>query len=149
SINGVKKQKSLVTLRECVESEEFQNHPSKISFVLGTDVAGTPQHADLARMPHLLVAGATNSGKSVCLNALIASLLYRARPDELKFLLIDPKRVELTLFDGIPHLCHPVVKDVKQAAGILRWALKEMDRRYDLSTQVMTRNIAGSNEMVA
>jgi S-DNA-T family DNA segregation ATPase FtsK/SpoIIIE len=144
-----KKKKSLVTLRECVESEEFQNHPSKISFVLGKDVSGTAQHADLARMPHLLVAGATNAGKSVCLNALIASMLYRARPDELKFLFIDPKRVELTLFDGIPHLCHPVVKDVKQAAGILRWAIKEMDRRYDLFTQVMTRNIAGYNEKQA
>jgi DNA segregation ATPase FtsK/SpoIIIE, S-DNA-T family len=132
-----------------VESAEFQEHSSKIAFVLGADVSGAPQHADLARMPHLLVAGSTNAGKSVCLNALIASMLYRARPDELKFLFIDPKRVELTLFDGIPHLCHPVVKDVKQAAGILRWALKEMDRRYDLFTQVMTRNIAGYNEKMA
>jgi S-DNA-T family DNA segregation ATPase FtsK/SpoIIIE len=144
-----KKHTSMVTLREVLECPEFQNHPSKIAFALGKDVAGTPQHADLARMPHLLVAGATNAGKSVCLNTLIASMLYRARPDELKFLFIDPKRVELTLFDGIPHLCHPVVKDVKQAAGILRWALKEMDHRYDLFTQVMTRNIAGYNEKVA
>lgn len=144
-----KKKRSLVTLRECVESPEFQSHPSRITFVLGKDVSGATQHADLARMPHLLVAGATNAGKSVCLNALIASMLFRARPDELKFLFIDPKRVELTLFDGIPHLCHPVVKDVKQAAGILRWALKEMDRRYDLFAQVMTRNVAGYNEKVA
>jgi S-DNA-T family DNA segregation ATPase FtsK/SpoIIIE len=144
-----KKQKNVVTLRECIECPEFQEHPSKIAFVLGSDVAGAPQHADLARMPHLLVAGATNAGKSVCLNTLIASMLYRARPDELKFLFIDPKRVELTLFDGIPHLCHPVVKDVKQAAGILRWALKEMDRRYDLFTQVMTRNITGYNDKMA
>jgi S-DNA-T family DNA segregation ATPase FtsK/SpoIIIE len=144
-----KKHKSVVTLRECIECPEFREHPSKIAFVLGSDVAGAPQHADLARMPHLLVAGATNAGKSVCLNTLIASMLYRARPDELKFLFIDPKRVELTLFDGIPHLCHPVVKDVKQAAGILRWALKEMDRRYDLFTQVMTRNITGYNDKVA
>jgi DNA segregation ATPase FtsK/SpoIIIE, S-DNA-T family len=144
-----KKQKSMVTLRECVECPEFQEHDSKIAFVLGKDVSGAPKHADLARMPHLLVAGATNAGKSVCLNALIASMLYRARPDELKFLFIDPKRVELTLFDGIPHLCHPVVKDVKQAAGILRWALKEMDRRYDLFAQAMTRNIAGYHEKTA
>jgi S-DNA-T family DNA segregation ATPase FtsK/SpoIIIE len=144
-----KKARSLVSLRECVECEWFQNSPSKISFVLGKNVAGEPQHADLAKMPHLLVAGATNAGKSVCLNALIASMLMRARPDELRFLFIDPKRVELTLFDGIPHLWHPVVKDVKQAAGILRWALKEMDRRYDLFTQVMTRNIAGYNEKMA
>jgi S-DNA-T family DNA segregation ATPase FtsK/SpoIIIE len=100
-------------------------------------------------MPHLLVAGATNSGKSVCLNVLIASMLFRSRPDELKMIMIDPKRVELTLFDGIPHLIHPVVKDVKQAAGILRWVLKEMDRRYDLFAHLMTRNIEGYNLKVA
>src|SRR5205807_8583747 len=100
-------------------------------------------------MPHLLVAGATNSGKSVCLNVLIASMLYRARPEDLKMIMIDPKRVELTLFEGIPHLIHPVVKDVKQAAGILRWALQEMDRRYDLFAQALTRNIDGFNEKAA
>src|SRR5438046_9406236 len=99
-------------------------------------------------MPPLLVAGATNSGKSVCLNVLIASLLFRARPEDLKLIMIDPKRVELTLFEGIPHLIHPVVKDVKQAAGILRWVLKEMERRYDLFAQVMTRNLEGYNAKV-
>lgn len=143
-----KKHPSIVTLRECLESNEARDMKSKVGFVLGKDVAGEVRCADLARMPHLLVAGATNSGKSVCLNVLIASMLFRARPDELKFIMIDPKRVELTLYDGIPHLIHPVVKDVKQAAGILRWVLKEMDRRYDLFAQVMTRNIEGYNEKV-
>jgi S-DNA-T family DNA segregation ATPase FtsK/SpoIIIE len=143
-----KKQPATVTLRECLETEEFAQHPSRIAFALGKDVAGQAQYADLARMPHLLVAGATNSGKSVCLNVLIASLLYRAHPDDLKLIMIDPKRVELTLFEGIPHLIHPVVKDVKQAAGILRWALKEMERRYDLFAKVMTRNLEGYNAKV-
>jgi DNA segregation ATPase FtsK/SpoIIIE-like protein len=144
-----KKSTTLVTLRECIETEDFLSHPSKVAFSLGKDVAGVVRFADLLKMPHLLVAGATNSGKSVCLNVLIASMLFRARPDEVKFLFIDPKRVELTLFEGIPHLIHPVIKDVKQAAGILRWALKEMDRRYDLFAQALTRNIDGYNAKVA
>lgn len=144
-----KKQPYVVTLRECLESEEFREFKSRVSFVLGKDVAGNVRCADLARMPHLLVAGATNSGKSVCLNVLIASMLFRASPDELKLIMIDPKRVELTLYDGIPHLIHPVVKDVKQAAGILRWVLKEMDRRYDLFAHVMTRNVENYNEKMA
>lgn len=144
-----KKHASKVTLRECMEDDEARDLTSKVGFVLGKDVAGNVRCADLARMPHLLVAGATNSGKSVCLNVLIASMLFRARPDELKMIMIDPKRVELTLFDGIPHLIHPVVKDVKQAAGILRWVLKEMDRRYDLFAHLMTRNIEGYNLKVA
>ncbi len=144
-----KKQAALVTMRECLESDEASALASRVGFVLGKDVGGNVRCADLARMPHLLVAGATNSGKSVCLNVLIASLLFRARPDELKLIMIDPKRVELTLFDGIPHLIHPVVKDVKQAAGILRWVLKEMDRRYDLFTRLMTRNVENYNEKVS
>jgi DNA segregation ATPase FtsK/SpoIIIE, S-DNA-T family len=144
-----KKATSLVSLRECVETREYMEHPSKVVFVLGKDVSGNVCFADMVKMPHLLVAGATNSGKSVCLNVLIASMLCRVRPDEVKFILIDPKRVELTLFDGIPHLCHPVVKDVKQAAGILRWVLKEMERRYDLFTVALTRNIDGYNGKMA
>lgn len=140
-----KKHPDIVTLRECLDSNEYRDIHSPVGFVLGKDVGGEVRCADLARMPHLLVAGATNSGKSVCLNVLIASMLYRARPDDLKMILIDPKRVELTLFDGIPHLIHPVVKDVKQAAGILRWVLKEMDRRYELFARVMTRNIDNFN----
>ena len=144
-----KKTAQVVTLKECLESPEFSDFKSKVAFVLGKDVAGNVRCADLAKMPHLLVAGATNSGKSVCLNVLIASMLFRARPDELKMIMIDPKRVELTLFEGIPHLVHPVVKDVKQAAGILRWVLKEMDRRYDLFAHVMTRNIENYNEKMS
>ena len=144
-----KKHTSIVTLRECLESNESRDLKSKVAFVLGKDVSGEVRCTDLTRMPHLLVAGATNSGKSVCLNVLIASMLFRARPDELKMIMIDPKRVELTLFEGIPHLVHPVVKDVKQAAGILRWVLKEMDHRYDLFAQAMTRNVEGYNEKMA
>ena len=140
-----KKTAHLVTLRECLEDPSFQEAKGKLTFVLGKDVSGKTRTADLAQMPHLLVAGATNSGKSVCLNTLIASLLFRTHPDELKLILIDPKRVELTLFEGIPHLCHPVIRDVKQAAGILRWVLKEMDRRYTLFNRARTRNIEGYN----
>lgn len=135
-----------VTLREVIETPEFWNAPSKLTFVLGKDVAGVPKFADLTKMPHILIAGATNSGKSICLNALITSILYRATPREVKFILIDPKRVELSLFDGIPHLCSPVIKDVRQAAGILRTVLKEMDHRYDLFVQMGTRNFEGYNQ---
>lgn len=138
----------IVTLREVIDNDEFWNAPSKLTFALGKDVAGECRYADLTKMPHMLVAGATNAGKSVCLNAMIASLLYRATPRELKLVLIDPKRVELSLFDGIPHLCTPVVKDVRQAAGILRSTLKEMERRYDLFVKVGTRNFDGYNEKV-
>jgi S-DNA-T family DNA segregation ATPase FtsK/SpoIIIE len=144
-----KKATRLVTLRECVETRAFMEHSSRVAFMLGTDVAGNVQFADLVKMPHLLIAGATNSGKSACLNGIISSMLFRARPDEVKFILIDPKRVELTLYDGIPHLIHPVVKDVKLAAGLLRWVLKEMERRYDLFTEALTRNIDGYNSKVA
>jgi S-DNA-T family DNA segregation ATPase FtsK/SpoIIIE len=143
-----KKATRLVTLRECVETRAFMEHPSRVAFMLGTDVAGNVQFADLVKMPHLLIAGATNSGKSACLNGIISSMLFRARPDEVKFILIDPKRVELTLYEGIPHLIHPVVKDVKLAAGLLRWVLKEMERRYDLFTEALTRNIDGYNAKV-
>ena len=136
----------MVSLRECLDTDEYRNAPSKLTIALGKDVAGQYKYADLARMPHLLIGGSTNSGKSVCLNTLIASLLYRATPREVKMLMIDPKRVELSLWDGIPHLMYPVVKDVKQAAGIFRAALKEMDRRYDLFQALGTRNIDGYNE---
>ena len=139
---------ALVTLREVIDTEQFWNAPSKLTFALGKDVAGEPRYADLTRMPHMLVAGATNAGKSVCLNAMIASLLFRATPRELKFVLIDPKRVELSLFDGIPHLCTPVVRDLRQATGISRSALKEMERRYDLFVKAGARNFDGYNEKV-
>jgi S-DNA-T family DNA segregation ATPase FtsK/SpoIIIE len=138
---------SIVSLRECIENPEFQK-AGKLTIALGKDVAGKFKYTDLTRMPHLLIGGSTNSGKSVCLNALIASLLYRLKPEEVQFLMIDPKRVELSLWDGIPHLMHPVVKDVKQASGIFRAALKEMDKRYDLFARMGTRNIDGYNQKV-
>ena len=137
-----------VTLREVIESDKFWNAPSKLTFALGKDVAGEIRLADLTRMPHMLVAGATNAGKSVCLNSLIAGLLFRATPREVKFVLIDPKRVELSLFDGIPHLCTPVVRDIRQATGIFRATLKEMERRYDLFVRAGVRNFDGYNEKV-
>ena len=108
----------MVTLRECLEAEEYKAQTSKLTVALGKDVSGQFKYADLTKMPHLLIGGSTNSGKSVCLNVLIASLVYRNTPRDVRLLMIDPKRVELSLWDGIPHLMHPVVKDVKQAAGI-------------------------------
>ena len=139
---------AIVALREVIDTEPFWNASTKLTFALGKDVSGEPKFADLTKMPHMLIAGATNAGKSVCLNSLIASLLFRATPRELKFILIDPKRVELSLFDGIPHLCAPVVKDVRQAAGILRASLKEMEHRYDLFVQVGARNFDSYNSKV-
>lgn len=140
---------ALVTIRECLDTPEFWNAPGKLTFALGRTVEGALKYADLSRMPHLLIGGSTNSGKSICLNALIASLTYRATPREVRLIMIDPKRVELSLWDGIPHLLHPVVKDVKQAAGIFRAALQEMDRRYDKFSLMGTRNIEGYNARVA
>ncbi len=119
---------------------------SKIGFALGRDISGHPMMADISRMPHMLIAGATNSGKSVCLNALITSILMRARPDEVKLLMIDPKRVELSLFEGIPHLAAPVAHDAREAAGLLRWAIREMELRYTQFADLGVRNIVGWNE---
>ena len=138
----------MVSLRECLATNEFMNAPSKLTFALGKDVSGEYKYADLTRMPHLLVGGSTNSGKSVCLNVIISSILYRATPREVKFVMIDPKRVELSLYDGIPHLLSPVIKDVKQAAGIFRSVLKEMEERYDRFARIGTRNIEGFNSRV-
>lgn len=140
------KNPAMVGLREVIDCDEFQGNASKLLFALGKDVSGESKFADLTKMPHMLVAGSTNSGKSVCLNTLIASLLYRATPDELKMILIDPKRVELSLFDGIPHLACPVVRDAKQAAAIFRSATKEMDNRYDVIARAGCRNIQSYNE---
>ncbi|MDE2127054.1 MAG: DNA translocase FtsK [Armatimonadetes bacterium] len=137
-----------VRLRECLNTQEFQEAPSLLTIALGKDVAGQHRYADLTRMPHLLIGGSTNSGKSVFLNTLIASLVYRATPEEVKLLMVDPKQVELSLWDGIPHLLHPVVKDVKQAAGLFRAALKEMSRRFDLFAAIGTRGIDGYNSRV-
>jgi len=137
---------SPVTLRDLIESKEFTNSQSKLSVSLGKDIAGTPVVADLGKMPHLLVAGATGAGKSVCINTLIASILFKATPDEVKLLMVDPKMVELTTYNGIPHLISPVVTDAKKAAGTLRWAVKEMERRYELFASAGVRDIGRYNK---
>ena len=135
----------LVRLRDVLELPEFLSGPSKLSFVLGKDIAGQPKWADLTKMPHMLIAGATNSGKSVCLNAIITSIISRAAPDEVKFSLIDPKRVELTLYRDIPHLYHPVVVEPKEAVRALRGMITEMDRRYKRFAERGVRNIVSYN----
>lgn len=136
-----------VYIREVVESQAFQNHPSKLAMALGRDVSGEPVVADLKKILHLLIAGATGSGKSVCLNTIIASFLFRATPEEVRLLMIDPKRVELVNYNGIPHLISPVVTDPKKAATALKWAVAEMERRYELFAEAGVRNIDGYNEI--
>ena len=138
-----------VGLKEILLSEPMQKNKSPLAFALGKDISGHPRVADLARMPHLLIAGATNSGKSVCINSMIVSVLYRATPDQLKFLMVDPKRVELSLFAGIPHLLAPVAHDAKEAAGLLRWAIREMEMRYQVFADHGVRNINGYNDQAA
>lgn len=139
---------STVLLRDVLETPEFQNAPSKLTVALGYDIAGTPIVADLRKMPHMLVAGATGSGKSVCINTLILSILYKATPEEVKFLLIDPKVVELSAFNGIPHLLVPVVTDSKKAASALRWTVQEMEKRYQLFAAAGVREIKRYNDIV-
>jgi len=139
------KEISIVRLRELLETDEFQESGSPLTMALGKDIAGNPVIADLTRMPHLLIAGATGSGKSVCLNTLIASILFKSTPDEVKFLIVDPKRVELSNYNGIPHLISPVVTDAKKAATSLRWVVKEMEKRYELFAAVGVRDIARYN----
>lgn len=136
---------SIVYLREVISSPEFQGHPSLLALALGKKVSGEPLVSDLGGMPHLLIAGATGSGKTVCINALITSLLYRASPDELKFILIDPKMVELAPFNGLPHLIVPVITDSDQAIGALAWAVEEMESRYKLFAKAGLRNIEAYN----
>ncbi|MBE3583089.1 MAG: DNA translocase FtsK [Limnochordaceae bacterium] len=137
-----------VFFRDVIESDLFRLHPSPLALALGKDIAGEPVVADLRKMIHLLIAGATGSGKSVCLNALIASLLYKSTPQQVRLLMIDPKRVELTTFDGVPHLICPVITDPKEAAGALRWAVREMEERYQLFAQIGARNIEGYNAAI-
>jgi S-DNA-T family DNA segregation ATPase FtsK/SpoIIIE len=136
-----------VSLRKMLESEEMQSHKSKLAVSLGLDVSGKPIVADIARMPHILIAGQTGSGKSVCINAFLASLLFRAAPTEVKLILVDPKRVELTGYNGIPHLLSPVIVDPDKVLSALRWIMAEMDRRYKLFAEAGARNIDGYNEM--
>ncbi|NLY43617.1 MAG: DNA translocase FtsK [Clostridiaceae bacterium] len=142
------KEISTVYLREVIESEEFMRHPSKLAFALGKDISGKPVVADIARMPHLLIAGATGSGKSVCINTLVTSILYKASPKEVKMVLIDPKVVELGVYNGIPHLLIPVVTDPRKAAGALNWAVQEMVNRYKLFADNNVRDIKGYNSLV-
>ncbi|HHV44960.1 MAG TPA: DNA translocase FtsK [Firmicutes bacterium] len=137
-----------VYLRELLDTDEFRNATSKLAVAVGKNVAGKPVIASLDRLPHLLIAGATGSGKSVCINCIIASLLYGAKPDEVKLILIDPKRVELAVYDGIPHLIAPVVTDPRQASETLKWVVREMERRYSLFAEVGVRNIDGYNRWV-
>jgi len=140
---------NMVALREVCDSSEFMDHPSRLFIGLGQDVSGVNKYADLTRMPHLLIGGATNSGKSIGLASIIMSLLVRNTPKDLRLVMIDPKRVELSLFDNIPHLMCPVIKDVKEAPGVLRAVWREMDRRYDLFSEKGVRNIDGWNEQAS
>lgn len=137
-----------VYIRDVIESKEFMTHPSKVAFAVGKDIAGNIMVADIAKMPHLLIAGATGSGKSVCINTLITSLLYKASPDEVKLLMVDPKVVELSIYNGIPHLLIPVVTDPKKAAGALNWAVQEMTIRYKLFADNSVRDIKGYNRLM-
>ncbi len=142
------KTQSTVYIRELIENDGFKNSASKATTCLGEDVGGNPVYLDIAKMPHLLIAGTTGSGKSVCINSLIISILYKARPDEVKFILIDPKKVELNPYNGIPHLLVPVVSDPKKAAGSLHWAVTEMERRYELIEGANVRNLKGYNKSI-
>jgi len=138
---------STVHLSELLESKEFKQSPSRLTVALGKDIAGTPIVADLTQMPHLLVAGSTGSGKSVCINTMVSSILFKATPEEVKFILIDPKMVELTTYNGIPHLITPVVTNPKKAAGILHWAVKEMEKRYESFAANGVKDISRYNEL--
>lgn len=140
--------REIIRIRDIIQSEKFIKSPSKLTFALGKTVHGEVYVTDLSIMPHLLIAGATGTGKSVCLNALIASVLYKATPDEVKLILIDPKRLEFTLYDGIPHLLSPVVNDPKKAGAILMYAIKKMDERFDLMKKLQVRNIEQYNSVV-
>ena len=142
------KKSSIVRLRNLLETEDFKSNKSKTVVCIGRDVSGQPVFGDISKMPHLLIAGATGMGKSVCINSLLISVLYKARPDEVKLIMIDPKQVEFTMYNGIPHLLVPVVSDPKQAAGALMWAVEEMERRYNLLNPLCVRNIDGYNEKV-
>ncbi|ENT6061795.1 DNA translocase FtsK [Salmonella enterica subsp. enterica serovar Montevideo] len=143
------KKRQTVYLREVLDNAKFRENPSPLTVVLGKDIAGDPVVADLAKMPHLLVAGTTGSGKSVGVNAMILSILYKAQPEDVRFIMIDPKMLELSVYEGIPHLLTEVVTDMKDAANALRWSVNEMERRYKLMSALGVRNLAGYNEKIA
>ena len=143
------KESTAVMLRDLLEDSTFQEHKSKLAFAAGKDIAGKSIVADIGKMPHLLIAGATGSGKSVCINTIIMSILYKSRPDEVQFIMVDPKVVELSVYNGIPHLMLPVVTDPKKASAALQWACEEMDRRYELFAQVGAREINAYNDKIS
>ncbi|HAV45869.1 MAG TPA: cell division protein FtsK, partial [Halomonas sp.] len=137
--------RAMIRLREVIDSDRYQQESSPLTMALGQDIGGGPVVANLGKMPHLLVAGTTGSGKSVGVNAMLISMLLKAKPDELKLIMVDPKMLELSVYDGIPHLLAPVVTDMKEAANSLRWCVAEMERRYKLMAAMGVRNIAGFN----
>ncbi len=141
-------EREMVSFREGMESTKFKRAKSPLTLLLGKDISGAPVTADLGKMPHLLVAGTTGSGKSVAINTMILSMLYKSTPDEVRMIMIDPKMLELSVYEGIPHLLTPVVTDMKDAANALRWAVAEMERRYKLMSKVGVRNLAGFNKLV-
>ena len=142
------RENSAVMLRDLLETEEFQKHPSNLAFATGKDIGGKVVVSDIAKMPHLLIAGATGSGKSVCINTLIMSILYKADPEDVKLIMIDPKVVELSVYNGIPHLYIPVVTDPKKAAGALNWGVAEMDERYRKFAEFGVRDLKGYNKKI-
>src|SRR5690348_14453521 len=141
--------RELVALRDILESQRYGQARSPMSLVLGKDISGNPVVVDLAKMPHLLVAGTTGSGKSVSLNAMLLSMLFKATPEQLRLIMIDPKMLELSIYDGIPHLLTPVITDMKNAANALRWCVAEMDKRYRLMAALGVRNLMSYNQQVA
>ena len=138
----------MVYLRDLLEADSFRNNASKLTFAVGKDIAGQPVMADIAKMPHLLIAGATGSGKSVCINTLIMSIIFKADPEDVKLIMVDPKVVELSVYNGIPHLLIPVVTDPKKASGALNWAVAEMEDRYRRFAEYNVRNLQGYNEKI-
>jgi S-DNA-T family DNA segregation ATPase FtsK/SpoIIIE len=141
-------EREMVSFRDLIASKNFENSKSKLTFAMGKDIAGMPVVADLGKMPHVLVAGTTGSGKSVAINTMILSLLYKSTPEEVRLIMIDPKMLELSVYEGIPHLLTPVVTDMKDAQNALRWAVAEMERRYKLMSKLGVRNLAGYNQKI-
>ena len=137
-----------VYFKEIIDSDEFRRHPSPLAFAVGKNISGDPVICDLAEMPHLLIAGTTGSGKSVCINVIICSILYRMPPDKVKFIMVDPKRVELNSYSDIPHLLAPVVNEPRQAAAALAWAVQQMEERLQLFSELKVRNIQSYNTLV-
>ncbi len=143
------KENNVVYLRELLESDTFKNHKSRLAFAVGKDIGGQVVVTDIAKMPHLLIAGATGSGKSVCINTLIMSVIYKSKPEDVKLIMVDPKVVELSVYNGIPHLLIPVVTDPKKASGALNWAVAEMTDRYKkFAASAMSRDLKGYNERI-